>query len=899
MHTQIKTYTYFSHADLPMIVSRKWMGIVDPHRKCVCVKDETQPAGEKKRLGEFFKHKGLMACFDGIFGMSSEQTDYNATLFRFPLRQDGTVSKISSTTYSPEKVNENLFNSLKEEAPIILLFLKNVTSISVYRWDSNVTLLFGVEVDAESKQALQTERRQSKILAENYSLSSSHAEVQLFTATFLQTLAEREYKKIHWLVLSVIGSSNMALKKLGDDLKVLPWVAIAANLPEHIHLPQDCSFSASAITEPSTLLQELSPFLQQLHKSQLTLPLSHEDVGSVSGKAFCFLPLPGCTALPVNVHGYFSVADNRRSIKWPAHDDKGKEARWNYELLHNLVAPAYSILLACRSSLLQYQGTQPVQNTRYITDPYAAWPVYREVKNQTIWSDLVEPTLKLASEFPLVWTQADGGMWVKLSDAYFLPGSFSSTPRILPPALAIEALIYAGIPVVNFPSALCETLQLYETLLKIVVNHEITPYLVRKALVKHKEFLRSKSTMTDQNPMYALLDYILSDCGRSTFSEKDLVGIPLLPLRSDKLPFCQFEDSLQANSNYVYIFPSNLKEVLQLLPGVDCMIVSTKIPPGLEEKLVMLANRRWLQLKLATPDNICSTILKQSVFSWCKQQKCPSVWRWTPGCSNHPPLEWITGFWNWLTSKSIQLPLLEGLPLIPQSLPQDSLHTEVIISLIEITKTISLTIIPFHQPAMLVGILEQLGFTIVESSVCFAHPMMNSYIPTLKPALVAQQIYSHKKANTVYSFNDEQKDALRRYLASGSIPSKYYQCLSSLSIFKAGIGKSEVKYVPLDPQRHILPPAKLVLPTNPRYPDYILSREDYPSIQLIKTIGKIPELSVERFCVEHLIPFTCFLQQRCLDGDDIAKWLLSKQPYLPRPVIPVLRKAHLFVHYHI
>ena len=886
MRTQIKTYTYFSHADLPMIVSRKWVGIVDPHRKCVCVKDETQPAGEKKRLGEFFKHKGLMACFDGIFGMSSEQTDYNATLFRFPLRQDGTVSKISSTTYNPEKVIENLFSSLEEEAPVILLFLKNVTSISVYKWDSNATLLFGVEVDGETKQALHTERKQSKILAENYSLSSSHAEVQLFTATFLQTLAEREYKKIHWLVLSVIGSSNMALKKLGDDLKVLPWVAIAANLPDHIHLPQDCSFSASAITEPNTLLQELSPFLQQLHKSQLTLPLSHEDAGSVSGQAFCFLPLPGCTALPVNVHGYFSVADNRRSIKWPAHDDKGKEARWNYELLHNLVAPAYSILLACRSSLLQYQGTQPVQNTRYITDPYAAWPVHREVKNQTIWSDLVEPTLKLASEFPLVWTRADRGKWVKLSDAYFLPGSFSSTPRILPPALAIEALIYAGIPVVSFPSALCETLQLYETLLKIV-DHEITPYLVRKALGKHKEFLRS---MTDQNSMYALLDYILSDSDPSTSSEKDLVGIPLLPLRSDKLPFCQFENSLQANSNYVYVFPSNLKEVLQLLPGVDCMIVSTEIPPGLEEKLVMLAKHERLQLKLATPDNICSTILKQSVFSWCKQQKCPSVWRWTPGCSNHPPLEWIRGIWNWLTSKSVSLSLLDGLPLIPQSLPQGSLHT---ISLIEITNALSLTTVSPQQPTTFLSILEQLGFTIVEKSFCFAHPEMDSYIPTLKPDLVAKQIYLHKKESAVYSFSNKQKDALRRYLASGSIPLQYHQCLSSLPIYKIGIGKSEIKYVPLDPKRYILSPsdAELVLPTNLCYPDYILSREDYPSIQLIKTIGQISELSVERFCMDHLIPFTCVLQQRCLDGDDIAKWLLSQQPCLSSPVISCLKKS--------
>ena len=32
------------------------------------------------------------------------------------------------------------------------------------------------------------------------------------------------------------------------------------------------------------------------------------------GRAFCFLPLPVCTGLPVHVNGYFELSSNRRDI---------------------------------------------------------------------------------------------------------------------------------------------------------------------------------------------------------------------------------------------------------------------------------------------------------------------------------------------------------------------------------------------------------------------------------------------------------------------------------------------------------------------------------------------------------------------------------------------------------
>jgi len=361
--------------------------------------------------------------------------------------------------------------------------------------------------------------------------------------------------------------------------------------------------------------------------------------------------------------------------------------------------------------------------------------------------------------------------------------------------------------------------------------------------------------------------------------------------------FCEFETSQWAKPKYV--FTSNFKDVLHFLPGVEDITVCTDVPPALEAKLVRIAQRGKLQLQLANVKNICSSILKQSIFSWCRQQEHTSVWKWTPEKHGHPPVRWIRSVWNWLCTKSIDLSLLEGLPLIPQSLPHDCPS----VSLIEVTKALHLITLPNLpsqiEPAMFRYILEQLGFIVIERSFCFVHPKMDSYVPTLKPDLVAQQIYSHwsEYESVIHHFSSEQKHALRRYLALDSISPKYYSCLKSLPIYKAGIGKSESKLVCLDSYKHILPPpdSALRLPAELHYPDYVLCREDHSSIKLIKALG-IPELPVDRFCIEHLIPFAqncCSLRARCSDGDKIVRWLLSKQPILSKHLTSCLKKSRI------
>ena len=233
---------------------------------------------------------------------------------------------------------------------------------------------------------------------------------------------------------------------------------------------------------------------------------SYEDATNTDGHAYCFLPLPECTAMPVHVHGYFAVTDNRRSIKWPAHDEKGKEAQWNKELLYKMLAPSYALLLACRTSLIHYKESPlSVTNTDNVTDAYSTWPLYHEVKNVQIWNELISPTLSFSSSLPLLWTSACGGKWVQFSEAYFLPGSFTTNSHSCSP-IVIQLLKNLDMPVVSLPKGICETIKQSEHVMRIVKHREISPQFFRQIIKSNPRCCSSLS----QEEVYEALAYVLS-----------------------------------------------------------------------------------------------------------------------------------------------------------------------------------------------------------------------------------------------------------------------------------------------------------------------------------------------------------------------------------------------------
>ena len=864
-----------------MVASGEHIGIVDPHWKCIKRTHDGQPAGKRYRLQKFFNHQSNASCFHGIFNFSSQAAKYNATLFRFPLRC--IPSKISKNIYTTTKIKENLFKSFQSEAPIILMFLKNVLKVSLYEWnatENKPNFLYGVEVHDNCKEMIQSERGICKENAEKYLAHSPRTFVQVYTSTFVEKTSTESLEH-NWLIVNVVGSDDATLRNLGEDLKVLPWVGVAVQLPHSTSL-YNCHATVDEVNTETSICRLLKKLIRYLQSAPLHIKWSGEDKLCTKGQAFCFLPLPCNTALPVHVHGYFAVSDNRRSIKWPSHDEKGEQAEWNKQLLFKLISPAYAILLACRSSMIHYYEIPAlIENTRCITDPYSAWPLYSEVKNQPIWSELVYLTLTLASQVPLVWTAAEGGKWVKLTDAYYLPGSFDQIEQnpIAPnfcPEITSQVLIEAGIPVVTFPSEVCLTVSSCPSLKKLVTGREISPKLVRDH-IRQKEM--NTIISADISQQLDLLDYILSDLDQSTYSE--LIGIPLLHLLNSHCTLSSFQPP--SISNVMYVFKAEQRVALQFLSGIEHKVIDLEVfPPKIQSQLICIAESGVLQFQIATPDSISTTLLKESIMTWCRGKDRDKIWRWIPGQDKHPPIHWISKVWLWLNYESIHLTELEHLPLIPQEITMCEVH------LIELSKELRLCTLPDLSSAHLKPVLQKLGFIIISHHkfpAVFRHPQIQEYVHTATPQL----LLSHIKSQDVHCLDDEQKDFLRQFLASryayvSAIPGKEKKCLRSLPIYRAGIGISVTRLVCLEDDGLVIPPSNPALPSRLRYPDSILSTAGVEeiSLTLIKKLA-VKQLPFDDFCIHCLVPFALQCIQQSLfewsNGDEIVLWILKQVPF--------------------
>ena len=865
-----------------MVVSQGYAGIIDPHRKC-CPTAATA-AGTRMKLKGFLEKRDHAACFEGIFGLSAATTHYQNTLFRFPLRHSKSASKISHNVYDTKKVAENLFSSFKAEAKVILLFLRNVKKVGLYEWNEIVSkpaFLYSIGVDEEictRCSSLLSEQREQCHSAANEYPTSYGSTMCSFTVTFKESSAgdHESSPPQHWLVSSLIGTSNPELRELATELIVLPWVAVAAPLPSHTCLKHACvtHMKEDVVKSPEEFVRLALVSFKDAICSTKQIPLCAQPE-SIQGQAFCFLPLPGTTALPVHIHGYFAVADNRRSIKWPAHDEKGRQAEWNQKLMNSMVAPVYASLIACKNQLFHCPDIFSLDRANQVLSPHQSWPIYSEVKHLPIWLSLVEPTLRLTCSTPSFWTAAKGGRWVTLQDALFTPMVTTC------PDIAVELLIKAGINVVILPESVHYTLKSIG-LGGILEAQTVTPKQLREVIKGglHTELHGKK--------LYDTLEYVLSDLSGSHYRE--MIGVPLLPLQNRSNS--RFEKPSKSNSKY--LFPRELKEVLQFIPGIEADVIDTSLPNTIFQMLESMVKSKCVQVQLVTSHVVCTTLLPKSIKLWCKKTDKPFQWQWTPGRKG-PPVSWMRKVWDWLC-KNGNLDTLKHLPLVPQKclITLERVEHSAVINLYELDESARLCLACDESPSF-IPVLEKLDFIIIEHSDCvFQHHGVKNYVPAITPELILM------KGNTVavYMMRDNHKTMLREYLARKFrtvIPKHCKQVLLTIPIFEAGIGSGTSRFVALNQQENfIVPPARCHLPSELVYPDNILNSDDPFTVELLGKLGFKPK-KVSDFQMKYLLSFA---HEQCRsgnplsrnNGDELIKWILKDGD---RTVIDFLKNAQI------
>lgn len=250
---------------------------------------------------------------------------FDGTIFRFPLRNK--ASNISDNLYDSDRVVD-LFESFIADAELSLLFLKNVTSVSLVHINIQGTVHTQLEVK-----------------------SSVH------TDAILESKDKSNFE----------GSTKFKLITLNsDDSTQTKWLVTT------------CTMKKGTVGNLDVLAEKLSFFPQV----DLAFPCGEKRDSSES-RLCCFLPLPNNepnkTGLPVYVNACFGLSDNRRLIKWQEEDQKHDEhAVWNELLIKEVLPQAYLILIQDAIKLAQ-KSVLPVSSV------YNIWPDITQIKHKEKW----------------------------------------------------------------------------------------------------------------------------------------------------------------------------------------------------------------------------------------------------------------------------------------------------------------------------------------------------------------------------------------------------------------------------------------------------------------------------------------------------------------------------------
>lgn len=325
-----------------------------------------------------------------------EDQKFDGTIFRFPLRNE--ISEISDNLYDADKVVD-LFDSFITDAELSLLFLKNVTSVS----------LIHIDIDGTVNSRLQVKSSVSTDII----LRSEDKTTTGSTKFKVISLNPNTQKEKKWLVTTcTMKAGNIEnLDRLAEKLSFFPRVDLAFPCGER----RDCS------------------------ESRLS----------------CFLPLPNNesnkTGLPVYVNACFGLTDNRREIKWQEEDQKHDEhAMWNELLMKEVLPQAYLKIIQDAIKLAQ-QSMLPVASV------YNLWPDLAQLQHRDKWHAVALDVLShlFRQNVAVLSLAKDERKFITPSEAVF-PCNGPTSHEIL--AAIKRTLVSFGENLVTLPGSVARTI---------------------------------------------------------------------------------------------------------------------------------------------------------------------------------------------------------------------------------------------------------------------------------------------------------------------------------------------------------------------------------------------------------------------------------------------------------
>lgn len=586
--------------DLPSFVSGKYVVLFDPQGVYLPNISASNPG---KRI-EYTSSSAISLYKDQFspycaFGCDM-RSPLHGTLFRFPLRNadQAARSKLSKQRYLEDDIS-SMLGQLYEEGVFSLLFLKCVLSIEIYEWDVGLAeprKTYSCSVNSDNNDAIwhrQALLRLSKLVDSNDSF------VDTFSLEFLSETVNGSHPQKRtdrfYIVQRLSSPSNrigaFAAKASKDfDIHLLPWASVAACISDN----------------------------------------SSKDDVLKQGRAFCFLPLPVKTGLMVHINGFFEVSSNRRGIWYGSDMDRSGRIRslWNSLLLQDVVAPSYAQLLLGMQQMLGPTETY-----------YSLWPTG---SFEEPWNILVEQIYQNIIDFPVFYSNVNGGSWVSAREAFLHDSKMSKSKELG------DALVQLGMPVIRLPNELFNMLVTCVTGIKWKI---VTPDSVRHYLRENKF-----ASAIDRSYRLMLLEYCLEDLV-DTDVGIHAFGLPLLPLANG-----DFGMLSEPTNGISYFICSDLEYTL--LHNLSDRVIDRKIPCNLLDRLIAVAKASGANLSFFSVPKLLQVMPKFFPAEWKYKTKV----LWEPGsCSNHPTLSWFALFWRYLRDKCAELSFFGDWPILPST----------------------------------------------------------------------------------------------------------------------------------------------------------------------------------------------------------------------------------------
>lgn len=644
----------YHFTDIPTFVSGENIVIFDPH---ACNLPGISPSHPGLRIK--FSGRKILEQFPDQFSPflhfgCDMQNSFPGTLFRFPLRNAKSASKsqIKKEAYSPQDVT-SLLTSFSEVVSKTLLFLRNVKTISIYVKEgvgNEMQLIHRVHKDRISEEP-ESEGNNTFQLMVNF----MHEHQGSDKNHFFDKLRKPNDNGIPWK-----SQKLLLTEKTATEEKSNVWLTSECfdgrqskrNNKSHKSIPWACVASCLNTTEVKK---------------------------DFDGQAFCFLPLPINTGLPVHVNAYFELSSNRRDI-WFGNDMAGggkKRSEWNLYLLEEVASPAYGHLLEKLTSEINDSDSF-----------YSFWPT---TATSGPWVSMVEKLYKFVSDSGLrvLYTKARGGQWIPTKQAIFPDFTFDKSN------LLVDALSDVGLPMTTIPKPHVEKFMEFCPSL-----HFLTPQLLRTLLIRRKREFR------DRNGMILALEYCLLDL-KNPIQFDSFYGLPLLPLSNGL--FTVFEK--RGSSDRVFVTRGDAYNLLK--DSVSNHLVDSEIPDTVYEKLCEIAKSEGFNLSFLNCHLLEKLFMRLLPTEWMHAKEVT----WVPGHQGQPTLEWMRLLWNYLNSNCDDLSVFCKWPILP-------VENNRLLQLVENSYVVE----DDGWSENMSSLLLKIGCLLLRHDIQLEHPYLNKYV---------------------------------------------------------------------------------------------------------------------------------------------------------------------------